>query len=103
MQEFIDKYKRWYKDTDHSWKVAVIELCKKDNVMHIDSHQDIDWLYDDCIDYLTDKSTRRLTNLAKKLGYSEPPCHHCRMIIKHWKDNEDYKWSPDVAHLFNCG
>ena len=39
MQEFIDKYKSWHKDTDHSWKVAIIELCKKDNVMHIEDLQ----------------------------------------------------------------
>lgn len=100
MQELIDRYKEWHGNTDRKWKLAVIEKCRKDGVMHIDNQQDLDWLYDDCIDYLTLKTTRRITNLAKKLGYKEIPCHHCRMIIKHWKTNDKWKWSPDTAHLF---
>jgi hypothetical protein len=103
MQELIDKYKSWHKNTDHSWKVAVIEKCRKEGIMHINTSQDIDWLYDDCIDYLFYKTTRKITNLAKKLGYDEPPCEHCKNIIKFWNCNEDWRWSPDKAYLFNCG
>ena len=100
MKELIEKYRKWHGNTDHKWKVAVIEKCRKEGVMHIDNQQDIDWLYDDCIDHLTDKTTRKLTNLAKNMGYEQPPCYHCQMIIKHWNDNEDYKWTPELAHLF---
>lgn len=101
MEKLISKYKSWHKDTDHEWKLAVTEKCRKEDIMYIDDHQDIDWLYDDCLDYLFYKTTRKITNLARKMGYGQPPCHHCQMIIKHWNDNEDYKWSPDVAYLFN--
>ena len=102
MQELIDKYRSWHKDTDHSWKVAVIEKCKKEGVMYIDPYQDIDWLYDDCLDHLFENTTRRITNLAKKLGHNQPPCLHCRNIIKFWNSSDEYKWTPETDHLFNC-
>lgn len=100
MRELVEKYKEWYKDTPHKWKVALINKCRKDGIFYVDIQKDIDWIYDDCIDYIFSKTTRRVENLAKKMGYSEPPCYHCQMIIKNWNVNRDYIWSPENAHLF---
>lgn len=99
MKELVKKYTKWHGNTSHKWKVAVIKKAEKEG-LSINNHQDINWLYDDCIHFLTDRTTRKITNLARKMGYKQPPCHHCRMIIKHWNDNTDYKWTPDLAHLF---
>ena len=100
MQELKDKYKSWHGETDEEWKVACIALMIKEPGAYVDVHQDIDWLYDDAIDFLFTHSTRRIKNVAKKLGHEEPPCLHCRNIIKHYKDNVDFMWSPDYEHLF---
>jgi hypothetical protein len=100
--QLIAKYKEWYKDTPFEWKIAVIEKCQKENIMYIDTSEDIDMLYDECIDWLTYKTYRRLTNLAKKEGYAEPPCHVCKMMILHWKKRDDIKWNPDNAHKFEA-
>lgn len=99
MREIIENYRRLHKDTDHAWKVAVIEKSRKDGY-YVNDNQDIDWLYDDAIYYLFDGSTTKINNLAKKLGYKEPPCEHCKKIIKFWNHSDQYLWSPEKAHLF---
>lgn len=100
MQELINKYKLWYYHTPREWKLAIIEKAKSDGVMHINNHQDLDWLYDDCVDYLTDKTPRRIQNLAKKMGYKRIPCYVCRKMIEYWNHNDEWKWSPDKSYLF---
>ncbi len=99
-EKLILKFKEWYKDTEHSWKVSVIDKCIKENILYIDKNEDIDFLYNECIDYLFHNSKRRILNLATKLGYKNPPCNHCVNIIKYWDKSEEYMWSPDNAHLF---
>lgn len=90
----------WYKDVPEKWKHAIIKKAMNDNTggFPVDMHPDV--LYDEAIYHLSLKTTRRITNLAKKLGYEEIPCYTCRMMIKHWDDNDEYKWNPSTAHHF---
>jgi hypothetical protein len=100
VKELNKKYKEWHDKTDEEWKRAVIDKCKKDGSFYAMVSQDLDWIYDDCIDSLFDKTTKKIKNLAKKMGYKEIPCLHCRNIIKYWDSNNEWRWSPDKAHLF---
>lgn len=102
MKELVDKYKDWHKDTPEKWKSAMIDIMRKDSGVYINLYQDIDWLYDDAIDYLFYKSTVRVRNLAKKMNYEEIPCLHCKNIIKYWGKTKEvgWIWSPDKDYLF---
>ena len=100
MKQLIEKYKKQYKDVPEKWKKAVIEKANSDSITYFDLQQDIDWLYDDCLYYLFSNSTRRIVNLAAKMGYDIIPCETARNIIKYWREDEDYMWCPDKAHLF---
>ncbi len=99
MIELTLKYNNWHGKTDRKWKILLIDKCKKDG-FSIDQSKDLDWIYDDCIDYITLNSPRKLLNLFYKSSYTKMPCHHCLMILRYWHYNDDVKWSPDSAHLF---
>lgn len=102
MKELEEKYKMCHKNTDEKWKFAVIDTYIKDPTTYVDTNQSIDWLYDDALDFLFSRSKRRIINLAKRLGYDQIPCEHCRNIIKYWDKSKEvgYLWFPDYKHLF---
>ena len=102
MKELVDKYRSWHGDTDKNWKLACIRLMEKDPATYIDKYQDLDWLYDDALDFLFYKSKTKILNLAKKMGYNEPPCIHCQNIIKYWDQSKElgYLWTPETAKKF---
>lgn len=99
MEELIAKYSRQHKDVPRDWKIAVINKAD-DGINYVDKHQNLDWLYDDSLYYLFDKSTRKVLNLCKRMGYAEPPCETAKNIIKYWKYNKDFMWTEETAHLF---
>lgn len=77
--EVIEKYK----NVPNDFKSEAVDLMFKD--YGFTDSRDLDWLYDDAIDHLFYNSTRRIKNLAKRLGYEEVPCETCREIIKNWR------------------
>lgn len=79
-EEMIAGYKEKYKNVPNDFKSEAVDLMFKD--WGFTDSRDLDWLYDDAINHLFYNSTRRIKNLAKRLGYKEVPCETCREIIK---------------------
>jgi hypothetical protein len=101
MKELNDYYEKLHGTTNIDWKDAVVEKAIKDFGLIFPIYQHIDWMYDECIYWLFEKSTRKIQNLSKKMGFKEVPCFCCRMIIKFYKEKDKDLWEYSNAHLFH--